>query len=233
MRTDRWWLYPLVTAVILTLFVIYGTVVAFANTDYFVDPYLSPFYSPCLAANCDETTWNLVGDWWRISPALLILPFPLTFRLTCYYYRKAYYRSFVWSPPACAIPRRAVALPRGVAVSVNSPRTLIGTSSTSPYLSRSSCWWDALKAFNFDGEFGMGLGTLVPAGKRGAAGLVHALVSFLPASGGGRTEDIVRIPHPTPPLASYHAPQHPPRKYRLDQPFRGGDRRPVYTPSCE
>ena len=35
--------------------------------------------------------------------ALLILPFLLGFRLTCYYYRKAYYRSFWLSPPACAV----------------------------------------------------------------------------------------------------------------------------------
>jgi hypothetical protein len=38
-----------------------------------------------------------------ISPALFILIFPLGFRLTCYYYRKAYYRSFWMSPPACAV----------------------------------------------------------------------------------------------------------------------------------
>ena len=31
------------------------------------------------------------------------LPFLLLFRLTCYYYRKAYYRSFWLSPPACAV----------------------------------------------------------------------------------------------------------------------------------
>ena len=40
---------------------------------------------------------------WNYSPALLILIFPLGFRLTCYYYRKAYYRSFWWSPPACSV----------------------------------------------------------------------------------------------------------------------------------
>ena len=27
--------------------------------------------------------------WWPLSPALLILIFPLGFRVTCYYYRKA------------------------------------------------------------------------------------------------------------------------------------------------
>lgn len=36
-------------------------------------------------------------------PALLVLIFPLGFRLTCYYYRKAYYRAFWSSPPACAV----------------------------------------------------------------------------------------------------------------------------------
>ena len=39
----------------------------------------------------------------HVSPALFILPFPLLFRATCYYYRKAYYRAFFWDPPACAV----------------------------------------------------------------------------------------------------------------------------------
>lgn len=47
--------------------------------------------------------WPLFGDWWGLSPALLVLIFPLGFRLTCYYYRKAYYRGFWASPPACAV----------------------------------------------------------------------------------------------------------------------------------
>jgi hypothetical protein len=46
---------------------------------------------------------DLFGSWWAISPAIIILIFPLGFRLTCYYYRKAYYRSFWASPPACAV----------------------------------------------------------------------------------------------------------------------------------
>ena len=44
-----------------------------------------------------------VITWWTISPALLILIVPLGFRLTCYYYRRAYYRGFWRSPPACAV----------------------------------------------------------------------------------------------------------------------------------
>jgi len=43
------------------------------------------------------------GGIWPWSPALLILAFPLGLRLTCYDYRKAYYRSFWQSPPACTV----------------------------------------------------------------------------------------------------------------------------------
>jgi hypothetical protein len=38
---------------------------------------------------------------------MLILPGPASFRFTCYYYRKAYYRAFAWDPPACAIAERS------------------------------------------------------------------------------------------------------------------------------
>src|SRR3546814_15802682 len=40
----------------------------------------------------------------RLVPfAVVTLPFLLLFWLTCYYYRKAYYRAFWMSPPACAV----------------------------------------------------------------------------------------------------------------------------------
>jgi hypothetical protein len=35
--------------------------------------------------------------------ALVTLPFLLGFRLTCYYYRKAYYRFYFADPPGCAV----------------------------------------------------------------------------------------------------------------------------------
>ncbi|MFI1199312.1 hypothetical protein ACH4VR_07585 [Streptomyces sp. NPDC020883] len=107
LRTDRWWLAPAGTAAGLLAFVVYSTWRAFANADYYHAPYVSPFYSPCLAENCHTMhggpNWALFGSWWGLSPALLILIFPLGFRLTCYYYRKAYYRGFWASPPACAV----------------------------------------------------------------------------------------------------------------------------------
>ncbi|MEU3850554.1 hypothetical protein [Streptomyces sp. NPDC029554] len=107
LRTDRWWLAPAGTAAGLLAFIVYSTWRAFANADYYAAPYVSPFYSPCLAENCEPMkagpNWEIFGPWWGISPAIIILIFPLGFRLTCYYYRKAYYRGFWASPPACAV----------------------------------------------------------------------------------------------------------------------------------
>jgi hypothetical protein len=106
LRQDRWWLSPLATFVVFTLFVVFASWRAFMSTDYYAAPYLSPFFSPCLATSCVEGASDIgtpVGDRWPLSPALLILVFPLGFRLTCYYYRKAYYRAYWLSPPACAV----------------------------------------------------------------------------------------------------------------------------------
>ena len=110
LRTDKWWLQTALTFGGLISIVIYATFRAFENDNYFAEPLISPFYSPCLSTVCAEgashfgtpigsiTLFGLL-----ISPSLFILIFPLGFRMTCYYYRKSYYRSFWMSPPACAV----------------------------------------------------------------------------------------------------------------------------------
>jgi len=106
LRTDRWWLPQLITATVLGLFAIYATVRAFQNGDYYSEPYLTPLYSPCLGVSCVPHSSDFgtpIGSWFPLSPAIIILIFPLGFRMTCYYYRKAYYRAFWMSPPACAV----------------------------------------------------------------------------------------------------------------------------------
>jgi hypothetical protein len=113
LRKDRWWLEPAVTFSVLTAFVVYSTYAAFVNKDYYDGTtgatmhrnLISPFYSPCLTGSCvtGSHPFGVLIEAWHISPALLILIFPLGFRLTCYYYRKAYYRSFWLSPPACGV----------------------------------------------------------------------------------------------------------------------------------
>jgi len=106
LREDNWWLSPLITFVVFSAFVVYASWRAFDGSNYYSTPYLSPFFSPCLTTSCVEGSSDLgqpVGDWWKLSPALIILIFPLGFRMTCYYYRKAYYRAFWLSPPACGV----------------------------------------------------------------------------------------------------------------------------------
>ncbi|MFX9038760.1 hypothetical protein ABTN43_19155, partial [Acinetobacter baumannii] len=77
-------------------------------------PYLAPFHSPLLYDAQSHHAWFQAAkpSWWFLpffSSAMLILIVPAGFRLTCYYYRKAYYRSFMADPPACAVgePRQS------------------------------------------------------------------------------------------------------------------------------
>lgn len=110
LRKDKWWLQPLITFSVLFSFIIYATWRAFENAHYFAEPLISPMYSPCLTADCVNGA-SLLGTplghmavfGMTLSPALFILIFPLGFRMTCYYYRKAYFRAFWMSPPACAV----------------------------------------------------------------------------------------------------------------------------------
>jgi hypothetical protein len=114
-REDRWWVGPLLTFMGLSGFIIYTTWAAFQGDHYFYGSYLSPLYSPVLfvepyADGAAPLSHSLLGTWpawWPdflpASPAFFILVFPGAFRATCYYYRKAYYRSFFGTPPGCAV----------------------------------------------------------------------------------------------------------------------------------
>jgi len=162
LRQDRWWVSPVITVVVLAGFTAYGLWAALRNGDYFAKPYLSPFYSPCLTANCaDHATPHLFGDIDPVSPALLILVFPLGFRLTCYYYRRAYYRSFWWAPPACAVPDAR----RGYSGETKFPLLLQNAHRYFFYVAlvfAGLLTYDAVLAFIFPGgRFGIGVGTAV------------------------------------------------------------------------
>jgi hypothetical protein len=112
MRRDWWWVQPVIVFLLLSTFVGYATWAAFQGEHYTYGSYLSPFYSPELFGSSPHAWFGPKPTWWPnwlvFSPALLILPFPGLFRLTCYYYRGAYYKSFWADPPACAVgePRK-------------------------------------------------------------------------------------------------------------------------------
>jgi len=92
-RDAPWWLLPATVVTVLGAFTGYTVWLATTGVgDAANAPYLSPFYSPRWFAG------RVPG-----VPAFFCLVIPLAFRFTCYYYRKAYYRSFLFDPPACAV----------------------------------------------------------------------------------------------------------------------------------
>ncbi|MFQ5650578.1 MAG: succinate dehydrogenase [bacterium] len=112
MRTDAWWLQPVVVFVGLSTFIVYSTWAAFQAQHYAFGPYLSPFYSPEIFGSSPHSWFGPKPQWWPLflpwSPAFLILWAPGGFRLTCYYYRGAYYKAFWADPPSCTVgePRK-------------------------------------------------------------------------------------------------------------------------------
>ena len=154
-RSDAWWIQPLLTFIVLSGFGLFATWRALENQFYQFGPYLSPFYSPKIATN-----WTVLGR--HFSPALFILPFPLFFRATCYYYRQAYYRAFFWDPPACGVTE--VASRRNYTGEREFPFVLQNLHRYAFYFAviiLAILWWDAGLAFDFNGRFGMGLGSLI------------------------------------------------------------------------
>jgi hypothetical protein len=153
LRRDAWWVEPLLIALYLGAFGVYSTWAAWQGEHYRWGPYLSPFYSPLI----------LTGRL-PFSPAFLILWIPLGFRATCYYYRKAYYRSYFLDPPACAVGE---ARGHGYKGETAFPFILQNLHRYFLYLAMLVLvflWKDVVEAFRFEDGFGIGVGTLVLLG---------------------------------------------------------------------
>jgi hypothetical protein len=155
-RRDIWWLEPALVAIGFGLFIIYATWRAFENNFYEIGPYLSPFYSP-----------KIVLDWWKFSPALLILWVPAGFRATCYYYRKAYYRAYFLSPPACGVGGiNALGLSQGKKYCGEStfPLVIQNIHRYMLYLAIAVLgflWYDAILACIWQNQLRIGVGSII------------------------------------------------------------------------
>jgi hypothetical protein len=150
MRRDAWWLELLPVVVILGAFSVYATWRALEGAYYEWGPYLSPFYSPLIKPS-----------WWPFSPAILILGGPLGFRATCYYYRKAYYRSFFLDPPACSVGEFRSHKYRGETAFPLILQNLHRYFLYVALIFLIILWYDAIRAFWFEGGFRIGVGSLV------------------------------------------------------------------------
>ncbi len=172
-RRDWWWLQPLVVFLGLSTFIVYSTWAAFQGAHYHWGPYLSPFYSPELLGESSHSWFGPKPLWWPLwlpwSPAFLILWAPGGFRLTCYYYRGAYYKAFWADPPSCTVgePRK------GYRGENSFPLIIQNVHRYFFYLAMLFLCFlagDAWKALWFEdpvtgqASFGIGLGTLVLTG---------------------------------------------------------------------
>lgn len=147
-----WWAQPAATVTALSLFSLYAMWEVFFQTTGRYQNYLSPLFSPDLHA--------MLGI--RLFPALYIVWAPLLFRATCYYYRKAYYRSFFGDPPACAMPERP--RKREYTGETRLPFILNNLHRFFLYVAiivLAFLWKDAIEAFFFPGGFGVGLGSVI------------------------------------------------------------------------
>jgi len=171
MRRDAWWVQPLVVFLGLGTFIVYSTWAAFQGAHYRFGNYLSPFYSPEVFGDPATSWFGGKPGWWPglipWSAAFFILWAPGGFRLTCYYYRGAYYKAFWADPPSCAVgePRKRYLGEKSF------PLILQNVHRYFLYLALIFLIFlghDVWKAFwftdpNGQTSFGMGVGTLVLA----------------------------------------------------------------------
>lgn len=164
-RIDNWWLAPSLQFGGFTAAIVYSTWAAFQGSHFSSDPYLSPFYSPTILLSINFWPFNTSWLAWAfvpISPALIILPFPLGFRLTCYYYRKMYYRTYFSEPPACAVGEMGKT--EGYKGETRLPFVLLNLHRYFTYAALAILvilTYDTVLAFNHGGRLGVGLGTVV------------------------------------------------------------------------
>jgi hypothetical protein len=170
-RTDRWWAEPLATGLGLALLFGYLTVRAFYPAYVWHEPYISPTVAPPVftapagppgGVPVDRAWLGAFPAWWPAfaqSPAFVLPWLAIVFRVTCYYYRGAYYKAPFLTPPACAV--------RGVPRRYRGEASLLLFQNLHRYALYAGLfllvvlWWEAGAAFFRRGEFGIGLGTVI------------------------------------------------------------------------
>ncbi|HJT72206.1 MAG TPA: hypothetical protein VJ731_18550, partial [Terriglobales bacterium] len=161
-RRDNWWVQPLAVFLGLSTFIVYSTWAALQGNYFRFGPYLSPFYSPELFGVSKEAWFGQSPSWipaW-VTAAMLILWAPGGFRVTCYYYRGAYYKAFWADPPSCTVgePRKKYLGERSFPLIIqNIHRYFLYLALIFLIILGRDVW----NAFWFDGRFGIGLGTLI------------------------------------------------------------------------
>jgi len=195
-RTDGWWVEPLLFFLGYMSFIVYATWAGMQGNNYELagTNYLSPMYSPVLM--------RTAPGWWPsilpFSAAMLILWAPGGFRLTCYYYRGAYYKAFWADPPSCAVgePRKTYWGEKSF------PLILQNVHRYFLYLAILFVFiltYDGVRSFWFPGadganHFGIGVGSLVLIANPILLGLYTFVCHSLRHLVGGRLDTISKSP---------------------------------------
>jgi hypothetical protein len=143
--------YPTFVVVALSAFSLYSAWAVLFFKEGRFGPYLSPFSSP-------EFHVTIAG--FLIPTGIWIFWIPLVFRITCYYYRKAIFRSFLWHPRSCAVTEPDRGQYRGETrffVYNNLHRFTFYVTAVQVVV----LWADAVLAFWYLGAFHLGLGNLL------------------------------------------------------------------------
>lgn len=146
-RTDPWYVEWFLMSLALTVFLAYSGWATFQGKDYIFGAYRSPFYPFDFR----------IG---RLSPALFIFWMPVLFRLTCYYWRKVYYRSYFLDPSACAVGE----LRKGYQGENAFPFILQNLHRYFVYLALILLifhWKETASSFWYEHKFGLGIGNII------------------------------------------------------------------------
>ena len=146
-RKDAWWIEWALMATALTVFLIYAMWATLQGKNYLAGPYRSPFYP------LDFSPWG-------ISPALLVFWIPVFFRLTCYYWRRVYYRVYLNDPSGCTVGE----FRRGYRGETAFPFVLQNLHRYFVYLAVIFLilhWKDSLYSFYYNGKIGIGVGNVI------------------------------------------------------------------------
>jgi hypothetical protein len=157
-RKDDWWSSPLGVGFWLAVLVLYSVFSALLwqplfGAPYEAGPYLSPFLLPF---------FRDLGLPFGVSPAIVTLWIPVGFRITCYYFRKAYYRAYLADPPACAVGEPTIH--RGYRMETALPFILQNLHRLFLYLALvllTIHWVEVIATYFHDGGFRVGLGSVI------------------------------------------------------------------------
>ena len=224
MRSDVWWIQPLLVFLGLGTFIVYSTWAAFQGAHYYFGNYISPFYSPEIFGDSPHSWFGPKPVWWPawllFSPALLILWAPGGFRLTCYYYRGAYYKAFWADPPACTVgePRKTYLGERSFPLIMqNVHRYFLYSRSSSSCILAYDVWkaiWFAIASARV---FGIGVGTIVLAINVVLARRLHIWLSFAAPLVGGFRDQFSQVARLLSRLSLRQLLQSPPHALGVDE----------------